>query len=493
MEKWLSPIRFVQFLSSRSKSVCRAQSSDLSEDDSLADTQVMNHFFSATKYNVRDSIRELRPDELVEERKNLEPPERQVDQAEINTLTIPEAKKVNSFLSFGGLKPVENVKEVRTAVGESKGNAGENKSLYPDVFGKKRTGQINARTTHHRSERGPGLPLLPSSSSNRKCQTVVPESSKPKKNVSFSGLPRSSLSKKGVSSTVVEDGSSKKKRLSLSVVAESPLPKKNVSSSVLSRKSLPKTGVSSTIFPNISMQQKSPRPVAVQKKENKESLFDSNDMLHLSFPTEEIDLKAQLIEDLTSEDSSANDIVIEQDEKKMIRAFEEIQEMYSLQEHDDAAAYALCLARRVIECEAGRCLFLAPGRSYLYVAACEGSTGLDDPDIRISPYEGVIGHAVRTERAVIISDKADDKRYDPIFDDKQNFETRNMICTALFSRGRMLGIIELYNAGAEEGFTQYDGEILTYIAKTLGEFADISLPERDNYFKDELVLKVENA
>ncbi len=196
-----------------------------------------------------------------------------------------------------------------------------------------------------------------------------------------------------------------------------------------------------------------------------------------------------IVDEATRDKENGNgDILIESDEAKMIHAFEQMQGIYSVQEHDDAAQFALSLARRLVDCEAGVCMLLAPRTDQLYMAAAEGPISQSLHGVRIATNRGVVGEAVKVRSAVNISDPSSDPRFDPEVDSKRNFNTRNMLCVPLHYKGQIIGSIELLNSPKERGFADDDVHVLTYIATALAEFTETSLPERDGFSEEDFLV-----
>ncbi|MCP4674991.1 MAG: DUF4339 domain-containing protein [Deltaproteobacteria bacterium] len=171
----------------------------------------------------------------------------------------------------------------------------------------------------------------------------------------------------------------------------------------------------------------------------------------------------------------------------MDEAFARMKGIFKMQQHDDAAAFALSLARQIIDCEAGACMLVAPGMNQLYVAAAEGPIAQSLYGMRISPHKGVIGQVSRNHMLLNVRDPERDPRFDPSVDIKKNFHTRNVLCASIHCKGQTMGTIELLNSPRKEGFGESDENVLSYISTAFAEFADTSLPERDGFRDDDFV------
>ncbi|MFO8071063.1 MAG: GAF domain-containing protein [Polyangia bacterium] len=165
-------------------------------------------------------------------------------------------------------------------------------------------------------------------------------------------------------------------------------------------------------------------------------------------------------------------------------AFERMQEIYSIRDHDEVAKFALRLGREFIDCEAGSSMLITPGKYELYVAAAEGEVADQLRGQKLSLTSGIVGFATRAGAVLTVSDPASDPRFHENFDQMSGFHTRNVVCAPIQHEGRTLGAIELVNSPREDGFLQSEANVLSYIAGAVGEYVEISLPSREADFSD---------
>ncbi|MCP4604879.1 MAG: GAF domain-containing protein, partial [Proteobacteria bacterium] len=185
-----------------------------------------------------------------------------------------------------------------------------------------------------------------------------------------------------------------------------------------------------------------------------------------------------------SNEKSGDQEIFDENDAGMIQAFERMQGIYRIKEHDDAAAFALSLAIQIIQCEAGSCMLTAPGTDHLYTAAAEGAAMQSMLGKRFSPANGIVGEATRTRVVINVSNPTGDPLFEPTSGWKNTYKIRNVLCAPIHYKGQTIGTIELVNSPRAEGFVQSEADVLSYICKALAEFADVSLPDRDA-FKDE--------
>jgi hypothetical protein len=171
-------------------------------------------------------------------------------------------------------------------------------------------------------------------------------------------------------------------------------------------------------------------------------------------------------------------------EDKIVEAFERMQELFTLRDHDDVARFALQVSREFIDCEAGSSMLITPGKYELYVAAAEGEVAGTIAGKKLSLTKGIVGFATRAGAVVTVSDPENDPRFHAEFDELSGFETKNVVCAPIQYEGRTIGAIELINSPREAGFRQSEANVLSYIAGAVGEYIDTSLPSREADFSD---------
>lgn len=82
---------------------------------------------------------------------------------------------------------------------------------------------------------------------------------------------------------------------------------------------------------------------------------------------------------------------------------------------------------------------------------------------RIPMGEGIAGWVARTGRPVIANDARADARFSHRVDVRTGFLTQSIAASPLKIRGRVIGVLEVLNKYSDEGFTQDDVQLLSYI------------------------------
>ncbi|GAB4439864.1 MAG: GAF domain-containing sensor histidine kinase [Anaerolineae bacterium] len=83
---------------------------------------------------------------------------------------------------------------------------------------------------------------------------------------------------------------------------------------------------------------------------------------------------------------------------------------------------------------------------------------------RIPIGEGIAGWVARTGRPVIANDARADARFSHRVDVRTGFLTQSIAATPLKIKGRVIGVLEVLNKYSDEGFSQDDVQLLSYIS-----------------------------
>ncbi len=133
---------------------------------------------------------------------------------------------------------------------------------------------------------------------------------------------------------------------------------------------------------------------------------------------------------------------------------------------DEVLRRVIAELNRSFRVEAGSILLVDPERNDLYFATTlEG--GLERfLDVRLPLGVGIVGDVAQTGRPALVNDPAADPRFYGKISSDVGFTTRNILCVPLFSRDRVIGVIELLNK-VEGDFDPEDLERLQGIAGTV--------------------------
>jgi phosphoserine phosphatase RsbU/P len=78
---------------------------------------------------------------------------------------------------------------------------------------------------------------------------------------------------------------------------------------------------------------------------------------------------------------------------------------------------------------------------------------------------GIAGTVAGTGEPLIVNNAQQDPRHFDEIDKKFSFTTRSILCVPMEMQGKLLGVLEAVNAADRDGFSNWDQEMLTYIAE----------------------------
>ncbi len=108
------------------------------------------------------------------------------------------------------------------------------------------------------------------------------------------------------------------------------------------------------------------------------------------------------------------------------------------------------------------------------IAVGEGADKLKG--VRLPIDEGVVGWVASKAEPLRIIDAHEDDRWCKKMDDMTKFQTRSILCAPMFSRGTVLGVIELVNS-RPDAFSESDLRLLS----SLTDFAAIAIENAHNF------------
>jgi signal transduction histidine kinase len=85
-------------------------------------------------------------------------------------------------------------------------------------------------------------------------------------------------------------------------------------------------------------------------------------------------------------------------------------------------------------------------------------------DIRISPGEGIAGWVVMSGESALVTNVAEDHRFNPEIDKKSGFNTKSVLCVPLKAKAKILGVLEVVNKKDGTHFTDDDRLLLSIFA-----------------------------
>jgi signal transduction protein with GAF and PtsI domain len=103
---------------------------------------------------------------------------------------------------------------------------------------------------------------------------------------------------------------------------------------------------------------------------------------------------------------------------------------------------------------------------------------------RIDFETGIVGHVVKTQKAMLVTDVQNSSRWSAEVDQVIGFNTNALICAPLFNNTKTYGAIEVVNNMSRDKFDDNDLSILSvsagFVSQALQEAEDITLMEGEN-------------
>ncbi|HEX6739636.1 MAG TPA: sensor domain-containing diguanylate cyclase [Vicinamibacteria bacterium] len=115
--------------------------------------------------------------------------------------------------------------------------------------------------------------------------------------------------------------------------------------------------------------------------------------------------------------------------------------------------------QQLIPCQAWSMLMVDEEKQELTFEMALGEKGKDLSNLRVKIGEGVAGWVAQTGKPTIVNDASKDPRFARRFDTQTHFQTRNILCAPLISRGRTIGVVQVINRVGGK-FTQADLDLL---------------------------------
>ncbi|MEK6577043.1 MAG: HD domain-containing phosphohydrolase, partial [Nitrospirota bacterium] len=111
---------------------------------------------------------------------------------------------------------------------------------------------------------------------------------------------------------------------------------------------------------------------------------------------------------------------------------------------------------RLMDAEIGSLLLIDPEKGELFFEVALEKKGRVVSEIRLKLGEGIAGWVAKTGKPVICNDAGKDPRHLKLTDERSRFKTRNMICTPVRIKGKVIGVLQAINKKSGGLFTKWD-------------------------------------
>ncbi len=113
-------------------------------------------------------------------------------------------------------------------------------------------------------------------------------------------------------------------------------------------------------------------------------------------------------------------------------------------------------AAEIASTEAASLFLIDEASGDIVVEVAFGTAEADFEKVRIKMGEGIVGHVIDSGKSVVIDDVEIDDRFETKMDYFSELVTRNLMCSPLIHRGKVIGALEVANKFGDLKFTQND-------------------------------------
>ncbi|WP_179232856.1 PP2C family protein-serine/threonine phosphatase [Paenibacillus rigui] len=149
---------------------------------------------------------------------------------------------------------------------------------------------------------------------------------------------------------------------------------------------------------------------------------------------------------------------------RTLQLFEVSVEMNSTIHKQDLLHKIMETSARVMNAEASSVILVDTERSELYFEVAIGDKGDEVQEIRLKLGEGIAGWVAETGKSVKIDDASQDPRWSSKVAKTVDYTTRNLLCVPIFSKGAVIGVLQVLNKRDGARFTDKDLRLLESIA-----------------------------
>lgn len=144
----------------------------------------------------------------------------------------------------------------------------------------------------------------------------------------------------------------------------------------------------------------------------------------------------------------------------------------------EACNFAVDVGRVHVPSGAGSVLLIDARDRCLYFAAARGPKAALVATQRIPLEVGIAGASIRQRQTLNIVDPGRDPRFAASFADAVGYHPRSIVCAPVFAGNKAFGVVELLDREQRDAFSDEDADLVTLLARRLGEHFASLLPRR---------------
>lgn len=113
-------------------------------------------------------------------------------------------------------------------------------------------------------------------------------------------------------------------------------------------------------------------------------------------------------------------------------------------------------SKKLLDAEASSLLLYDQETDHLFFHIAKGDKGTEIESNFIQLGQGIAGWVAEHKEPLKIDDCYSDERFNPEFDKRTGFKTRNMLCVPMIHKDRLIGAIQVINKSYERDFNEHD-------------------------------------
>ena len=128
--------------------------------------------------------------------------------------------------------------------------------------------------------------------------------------------------------------------------------------------------------------------------------------------------------------------------------------------------YLMSCATKVMKAKDSSLMLLDERTNDLVFKVALGEKGDQMQEFRLKMGQGIAGQVALTGEPIVVSDTENDARFDQSIDIATGFETKSIMCVPIKLREKVVGVIEVLNAGYSGPITEEDLETFSAFSNT---------------------------
>jgi transcriptional regulator with GAF, ATPase, and Fis domain len=133
---------------------------------------------------------------------------------------------------------------------------------------------------------------------------------------------------------------------------------------------------------------------------------------------------------------------------------------------DQLLTYLMACATKVMKAKDSSLMLVDERRNELVFKVALGEKGKQVQEFRLRMGQGIAGQVALSGEPIVVSDVGKDRRFERSIDMATGFETKSIMCVPIKLREKVIGVIEVLNAGSSGLLTKDDLDLFSAFANT---------------------------